>query len=82
MKHTSLVRKFEKAGYTVGTVDYRPDQFLVVHNGRRVKWFDQSGEAICIHCYNVGEESRAEVDYFPGFFAHTGKMAVSYLGWE
>mgnify|MGYP005820355983 CR=1 FL=1 len=76
MQTKSLVKSLEKAGLTV-IKDGRV--YFCEGATRNVRWVDQAGYAVCVKVQHKGDEDDSQIDYVPGFFAHTIKEVVSSL---
>jgi hypothetical protein len=85
MKHKSLVKALEKAGFTIGRPfahSDRADAFRVQNGKNILSWYFQNDNAICVHACTMQEAQDRDSmrDYFPGSYCHTIKAAIASLG--
>lgn len=81
MKHKSLVKALEKAGFTIGRPfahSDRADAFRVQNGVNILSWYLQDDSAICVHSCTMKQAE--ETDYFPGSYCRTIKAAIASLG--
>lgn len=82
MKTKNLKTAIEKAGYEVHIEDkYDLSTGRHVATGKKnlVHWYDQGGEATCVHSQNKKDETDIERDYFPGWFCRSIKEVIRVL---
>ena len=82
MKHVSLVKALNKAGFEINSITNElgnTDRFYVKHEGKKLNWIKQNESALCVNVYKDSDEPDAMTDYFPQRTAATIKHAMELL---